>query len=173
MMAPIGQVHGELAAGRDRGRTSLQGRRLGNERKVADELAPAPEIACKGDALQLRMRGTEASRSIVEQKSGTVDVAVTLARPAPGDGLEDTGLEGRTEALFVLDAVLACRCLELGKRADPELAMDAQRLLRPQARHSKHFEDAGRHLLAQSFEAGMRTRAMERGDDLGNRLANA
>ena len=88
------------------------------------------------------------------------------------DALEDLPLQGRAEALHLRQSVRAGGGLELGERADAELAIELHHLVRPQSRDGQHFEDAGRNFAADLLERRMGSCLVQLLDHVGDGLAD-
>ena len=82
-------------------------------------------------------------------------------------------LQRAAQPLHALETVLARGLLQFCERNDPQLFVELEDLVRPQARYGEHLKDSGRDFLAHRFKAGMCARAVKLRDDIGNGVADA
>ena len=107
-----------------------------------------------------------------EQRGGAVQVEAAFSAFGDREVLQDLGLQRGAESFRLLDAVILGGGLQLRERADAEILVQAQHLLRTKAGHSEHLEHALGNLLPQLFEAGMTARLVKLGDDVGDGIAH-
>ena len=146
----------------------------GDDVEVADRLLPAPGRPRDGDLERGRLvaqvrHDPFADREGVREQHPALGGALSHATHAVQDPL--LGL--RAEALHAADAPGAAGRLELGDRAHPERRVERRDLLRAEVRHLEQLEDAGRVLRAQPVEQRERAGAVQLGDLLRERLADA
>lgn len=108
-----------------------------------------------------------------EQRGGAVQVEAAFSAFGDREVLQDLGLQRGAESFRLLDAVILGGGLQLRERADAEILVQAQHLLRTKSGHREHLEHALGNLLPQLFEAGMTARLVNLGDDVGNSIADA
>lgn len=98
-----------------------------------------------------------------------------LSFAAPGDGqvLKDLGLKKGAETLSLPDAVVPGGRLEFGERGNAEIPVEPERLVGTKARQGQHFKNARRDFFAQFFQTWMSACAVELGDGVGDRIADA
>ena len=119
------------------------------------------------------MRFAQAAFRVFEEERRPVHVAAACAAAQDGEVLQNLRLQRAAQPFHALETVLARGLLQFCERDDPQLFVELEDLVRPQARYGEHLKDSGRDFLAHRFKAGMCARAVKLRDDIGNGVADA
>lgn len=105
-MALVGQMNRKPAARRERCRSPIQRGSLGHKRKVRDQFAAAPQLACEGDTLQFRVRLSQAAFRGFKQERRPVHVAASFAAAQDREVPQNLRLQRASQPFHGLEAVL-------------------------------------------------------------------
>ena len=128
--------------------------RLRHKSEIGNKLAASPEIARDFDPGVLWMLVLHARDCMIKQRSRLMEMQLRFAAAGDGKILQDFRLERGSKTFDLADAIFLCRGFEFSQRADADLLIELQYLVRPKARNGKEFQKAFRNLLAQFFKAG-------------------
>jgi hypothetical protein len=147
--------------------------RLRDNGQDMHKLAPAPEIARRRDASELRMRRGEIGRRRLQQLARMVEEPLPARAPQDLDPLQDLALQRRSEPANVLQRVAPAGILQLLQAFDLLLLQELACLGHGQARDAQESQGRSRNLEPQAVQRPVRAGAMERRDLLLNRRSDA
>ena len=116
-MRGVGEMRGQLAAGRNRFGTARQFRHLGDKREVADQFAAAPEVACGRDADDTGRASFRWAFQPISKARPPVHMALPWDSRRIASLVQDLGLQRRAQPLDLLQPSFARGLLQFCERS--------------------------------------------------------